>query len=109
MADFDWTRYTPITESRDDYDIFRSSYKNIRFSIRKFRVITLTEADAANLPGLAHRLYGDISLWRLLMAYNGLTDPIQDVYAGLEFKLPLKTEIIAYLDQQNVPTPTFLI
>ena len=108
MADFDWTKYTPVDNVGRDYNIFRSAYKNIRFSIRKFRVITLTEADAANLPGLAYRLYDDISLWRVLMAYNGLTDPINDVYAGLEFKLPLKSEIIAYLDQQT-DTPTYVI
>lgn len=109
MADFDWNRYTPLDNSGLDFDSFRSAFKNIRFSIRKFRVIRLTEADAANLPGLAYNYYEDTSLWRVLMAYNGITDPIEEVYAGMEFKLPLKADIIAYLDTQSAVTPTYMI
>ncbi|MNY52299.1 hypothetical protein D3C86_1879570 [compost metagenome] len=61
----------------------------------------LSEADVANLPGLSFELYGVADFWRVLLAYNGLQDAIQDVYAGMQFQFPTKSSAISWMTQQQ--------
>lgn len=105
-ADFDWGRFTPVVGS--DYSVFKSAYKNIRFGVRVSQYITLSSADAANLPGLSFRLFNDTSLWRVLLAFNGLEDPLSDVYAGQKLAIPAKSDVIAYLSSQQKNQPVVL-
>lgn len=99
-GDYDLSRYTPL-DNTGYWDFFKSGYKNIRFNIVPIQQIQLTSSQAANLPGLAFQLYGDTSLWRALLAYNGLKDPISDIVVGLVLSVPSKADIIAYLSQQT--------
>jgi hypothetical protein len=100
VGDYNYSRYTPL-DNTGYLDFFKSGYKNIRFNIVPIQQIQLTSSDAANLPGLAFRLYGDTSLWRALMAYNGLSDPISDIVVGIVLSVPSKADIIAYLSRQT--------
>lgn len=96
-----WSRYSPIDNTGRKRSPFKSGYKNIRFFLTLQSVRTLTATDVANLPGLSEELYGSVDLWRILLAYNGLNNPLQDVYVGLELKIPTKTSVIAWLTQQQ--------
>lgn len=100
-GDFNWSRYTPLDSTGVNWDIFRSAYKNIRFSTQPTTQYQLTAVDIANLPGLAYRFYGDTSLWRGLMAYNGISDPLSQVMAGVVINVPARSDIIAYLSKQT--------
>lgn len=100
-TDYDYTRFTPLDNTGESYDFLRSSYKNIRFALPTAQTITVTEPDIANLAGLAYRVYGDTSLWRMILAFNGLNDPIQDMWPGQVLNLPSKPAIIAYLNEQT--------
>lgn len=91
------TRYSRADSSGNQLSIFSSGYKNLRFALQADRPIVLTQADVANLPGLAFKHLGDMSLWRVLLAFNGLSDPIQDIYAGQTLLLPTKASAIQYL------------
>lgn len=109
-GDYDYARYTPLDNTADAYSPQQSAYKNIRFALPVSQQITVDSTYAANLPGLAYALYGDTSLWRMILAYNGLQDPLSDVIAGQILSVPLKSDVIAYLSsQQNNSTPTFSI
>lgn len=104
---YTYSRYTPVTEDRKAWSIWRSAYKNVRFSLVLERIIVLTESDTANLPGISFKHYGTVDYWRVLLHYNGLCDPIQDVYAGMSFNLPTQPSIVAWLTrQQNNRTVT---
>lgn len=105
-SDFDYTRFTPRDNTPNGWNIFKSSYKNIRFAIPTSQTTTVNEEDIGNLAGLAFRIYGDVSLWRLILAFNGIQDPIQDMYPGQILKYPSKADIISYINapvssQQN--------
>jgi hypothetical protein len=100
QGDYNWSRYTPLDETAY-YDKFKSAYKNIRFNVPPNTQLQLTSTDAANLPGLAYRLLGDTSLWRCLLAYNGLSDPLTDVAVGIVIRVPTKAAVIAYLSSQQ--------
>lgn len=99
-GDFNWSSYTPLDSTTTNYDIFRSAYKNIRFAVEPTTKYQLTATDMANLPGLANFYYGDTSLWRGLMAYNGISDPISEVAIGITLNIPTKADLLAYLSSQ---------
>lgn len=106
-GDYNYSAYTPA-DNTGYFDIFRSGYKNIRFNVQSNTQITLNSSQAANLPGLAYTLLGDTSLWRALLAFNGLSDPLSDVVVGLTLMVPTKAQIQAYLARQNSQGSTTL-
>jgi len=100
-GDYDWSAYTPLDSTGTNYDIFSSAYKNVRFNVQVQTQYTIKTKDIANFPGLAYTLYGDTSLWRALLAYNGLSDPISDLAIGMVINIPAKASLSAYLSQQS--------
>lgn len=100
-TDYDYTRFTKIDSSGESYDFLRSAYKNIRFALPTAQTLTVKEPDIGNLAGIAFRVYGDTSLWRMILAFNGLVDPIQDMWSGQVLNLPSKAAVIAYLNEQT--------
>ncbi len=96
-----YSAFTPIDNTGTAYSIFRSGYKNVRFAIQAQNKITITSATAYNMPGLAYSLYQDCSLWLALLAYNGLSDPLTDVYPGLTMNVPSKSDLVAYASRAN--------
>lgn len=109
-TDYDYSKQTPLDNTGNDYSIFRSNYKNIRFALAPNGTYVINESDMANLPGIAFRYYGDVSMWRVLLAYNGLQDQIQEVYPGLILNIPSKTDVVKYLSaQQASQNPSFTI
>jgi len=99
--DFNWSSYTPIDSTGTNYDIFSSAYKNIRFNVQTAQQYQLTASDMANLPGLAYKFFGDTSLWRAIMAYNGLSDPLSDIAIGITINIPTKSDLLSYLSAQS--------
>lgn len=99
-GDFNYSRYTPL-DNTGYYDIFRSGYKNLRFNVQQTQQLQLDAGTAYNLPGLAYKLYGDTSLWRALLAYNGLSDPLTDIQPGVTLIIPTKADVVAYISRQT--------
>ncbi len=109
-TDYNYAQHTPVDNTGKSYSVFRSGYKNIRFALSATRTYTVTQADEANLAGIAYKLYSDSSFWYMLLAFNALKDPLQQVVAGLILKVPSKSDVIAYLSaQQNTQLPVFKI
>lgn len=107
---YDYSKYTKVDSSGKDYSVHRSGYKNIRFALVAVREIIVTQSDIANLPGLSFRIYGDTSYWRILLAFNGLNDPIQDIYVGQRLKVPSLASITQHLTTfKKQARPTFII
>ncbi|SRR5690606_38614916 len=99
--DYSWSQFSPPDSSGTQRSIFKSAYKNLRFILELQEIKTLSEAQASNLPGLSFEYYGVTDFWRILLSYNGLQDPIQDVYAGQTFNIPTRNSIIRWLTQQQ--------
>ncbi|QRE00340.1 hypothetical protein [Burkholderia phage BCSR5] len=109
-SDYNYSRYTPPDSVGTFPNVFKSAYKNLRFSVPASKIYEITQADMANLPGLSYNLYGDTSLWRALLAYNGIYDAISDVDVGLKLMVPSKPDMLAYIArQQNNNNPTMTI
>jgi hypothetical protein len=99
-SDYDYSRFTPLDNTGTAYNFVKSAYKNIRFALPAVQTLVISDPDVGNLAGIAFRFYGDVSLWRMLLAYNGMQDPIQDMYPGQVLKLPAKAAVIQYLNSQ---------
>jgi hypothetical protein len=108
-TDFNYNRFTALDNTLTQYSVFSSAYKNIRFAVPATQTLQISEPDVGNLPGLAFRIYGDVSLWRMIMAYNGMQDPLQDMWPGQILKLPSKAAVIAYLSSQTPSKPQTVV
>ena len=98
MSRFDAVNFMRLTADRKDNSVFSARFKNMRFNVPTEQTIRLTSADEHNLPGLAFKYLGDVSLWWVLLEYNGLYDAISDVRAGLVLRIPSRTALITYLE-----------
>lgn len=101
----DWSLQTPLDNTYASYNVFKSAYKNIRFSVATVSTYTVKEHDIANLPGIAYNVYNDTSYWHIILRFNGINDALQDVYAGLVLNMPDKAQVIAYISSQTNNTP----
>lgn len=109
-SNYDFSKYTPLDSTGTAYSVFKSAFKNIRFALATSSTYPITEADMANLPGIAYRAFGDVSWWYMLLAFNGIQDQLQEVYPGLILNMPSKSDAIAYLSaQQNTQLTTITI
>jgi hypothetical protein len=91
----------PVTEDGLDLNFHDSKFKNARFSMDATRVITVDASTEANLPGIAHTYLGDQSLWWLILEFNGLLDPLQDIAPGTRLLLPERRSVIAFLEARE--------
>ena len=108
--DLNRATYITPTKKKDRFDFVSARYKNMRWLLRHTETYEVTSSDIANLPGIAFRVYGDVSMWRMILAFNGLQDPIQDMWAGQVLNLPSKAAVIAYLNEQlHTQQQTFTI
>jgi hypothetical protein len=104
-GDLDLKNYAVPDITGTQWNYFSSAFKNIRFNVPVNQQIQLTAADAANLPGLAYRYFGDTSWWRVIMAFNGWSDALSQVAPGVIMNLPTKAAVIQYLSSQKQNTP----
>jgi hypothetical protein len=99
MARFDSSNFMDIKD--DDLDVFSAQFKNIRFKIPVSQIVEVDASTESNLPLLAEQYLGDQYLWWILLDYNGLVDPIEDIYPGKLLNIPDRRAVIALLDQQQ--------
>lgn len=81
------------------FDIWDAKPRDVRFNVPAASTIVVDSSTEANLPYLAHTHLGDQNLWWVLLYYNGLTDPIGDVYASAVLRIPDRSSLITYLER----------
>jgi hypothetical protein len=95
---------TPVETLLDgtiDFNVTKSLYANLRWNTVPERIITIDSKYEANLPGLAFDYYGDMEMWRAILAFNGLFDAVQDVQVGVQIGLPSRQSIDEYFAAQS--------
>lgn len=97
----DWSACTPYNYKANSYNVFNSRYKNIRYRLHPYTTYTVKAQDMANLPGISFNLYGTTDLWHVLLSFNGLSDPLNDIYPGLVLNVPNKNDILVLLSQTS--------
>lgn len=101
-----WSDRSPVDSTGKRRSVFTSAFKNVRYALTYMKTITVSQADMANLPGFAYDYYGDESAFHVLLAYNGLSNPITDIYVGLPLRLFTKASLDAFLAAQAQSSST---
>ena len=94
----DWSKCTPtyFDEFRNEkYNVFKSPYKNIRFTVKEQGSYTIKADDIGKIAMISYRIYGTTIFWRALLEYNGFKNPVSDIYPGQVLKIPDKDSLVA--------------
>lgn len=101
MTSLTYSKCTPFNTKGKYYSVFKSTYKNIRYRMGTNQTYTVGVDDVANLPGISYKLYGTVDLWRVILEFNGLSDPINDLYVGQVLQIPSKTDVLSILSSSD--------
>lgn len=99
------SKFYPTLYSGGAFDIWDSKARDLRYNVPAASTVVIDAASEANLPYLAHVHLGDQDLWWVILYYNGLTDPISDVYPSAILRIPDRASLITYLER-TVPGTT---
>lgn len=103
----EWSSTTQTYTSNTNYyyNPFRSAYKNIRYMLTTASTYTVTKSDMGRIAMISYIVYGTTTLWRVILEYNSITDPITQIYPGVILNIPDKSQAVAYLSNyQNTQT-----
>lgn len=96
-----WANCTPFDTKSNTYSVFSSRYKNLRYKLHPESTYRVNQQDMANLPGISFNVYGTTDLWHAILSFNGLSDPLNDIYPGLVLQIPSKTALLSVLTFVN--------
>lgn len=103
----DWSNCTPYyikTDGSFHYNPFKSTYKNIRYLLQQASTYTVTKQDAGRIATISYNIYETTSLWRVLLEYNQINDPLTELYPGVVLAVPDQAQATAYLTNSNNST-----
>lgn len=81
------------------FDIWDATPRDMRFNVPSSTTLVVDSSLEANLPYIAHVYLGDQSLWWTILYFNGLMDPISDIYALAVIRIPDRPALISYLER----------
>ncbi len=103
MGQFNIEQFMPRNSDGTSLSIFNAKFRRIR-DLPEVQRVTVDAAYAHNLPTLAYEHLGDVGLWWVLLMFNGLQDPIEDIVPGLVLKIPDKNYLMQMLEAQEATT-----
>lgn len=98
MARFDASIYYQTLES-GAFNIWDITPSNMRFNVPCATTLIVDSSLEVNLPLMAHTYLGDQTLWWTILYYNGLTDPISDIFSLKVLNIPDRQSLISYLER----------
>jgi hypothetical protein len=104
MSRFNASFYYPVLEG-GAFDIWDANPVDLRFNVPTATTIVVDSSLEANLPHIAYEFFGDTSLWWTLLYYNGIHDPISDIYSLTILRIPDRQALISYLER-TIPGTT---
>jgi hypothetical protein len=98
MARFDASIYYKTLAS-GAFNIWDVTPSNMRFNVPSATTVIVDSSLEANLPMMAQTYLGDQHLWWVILYYNGITDPLSDVYTLKVLNIPDRQTLISYLER----------
>ncbi len=78
-------------------DYLSARYLNIKFIVPARNSFVVTQAYEANAPGIAFDFYGSADYWWVILLFNGVVEPLEELVAGRVLQLPALADINAFL------------
>lgn len=82
-------------------DWLSAQYIDLHERVLEYSLYVVTESDIGQPDGIAHKFYGDSSWWWLVCSYNGIVNPVTDMFAGQRLRVPALHQ--AQMALQSVP------
>lgn len=95
------TAYLAVGTVPQTLDYLSAKYLNIKFVVPAKNTLVVDQSDVANAPGIAFRFYGSADYWWVILLFNGILDPIEELTAGLVLQLPSLADINAFLSLKD--------
>lgn len=84
-------------------DWLSASYVDLHERVIEFAFHTVSDSDLAQPDAIAHKYYGDSNWWWLICTYNGIVNPMRDMYLGQRLRVPSLHQ--AQMSLQSPPNP----
>jgi hypothetical protein len=98
---FNIENFLATTEDGSSLDLHSAKFRDLPMLVSSSRRVVIDSSTEANLPLLAHTYLGAKELWWAILMYNGMLDPITDVYIGRTVLIPSRTQMISLLEAGN--------
>lgn len=98
---FTLTNFCSLTEDGAAIDLHSAKFRDIAMMVPSAHRIVIDSSTEANLPFLANKYLGSPALVWAIMMYNGIVDPINDVYIGRTILIPSRPGIVELLEAGN--------
>jgi hypothetical protein len=88
-------------------DLLSATYLGLQDQVAKYTFFIVDAAHEFRPEKIAFRFYGNKNKWRFICMFNGVVNPLQDLYAGRQLRIPDLNEIEKLLtvnDQNRVQT-----
>jgi hypothetical protein len=84
-------------------DWLSADYVDLHERVIEFVFHTISDSDLAQPDAIAHKYYGDSKWWWLVCTYNGIVNPMRDMYLGQRIRVPALHQ--AQMSMQSIPDP----
>jgi hypothetical protein len=84
-------------------DWLSADYVDLHERVIEFVFHTISDSDLAQPDAIAHKYYGDSRWWWLVCTYNGIVNPMRDMYLGQRIRVPALHQ--AQMSMQSTPDP----
>lgn len=96
--------YMTLGTDGKSLDYLSAKYLNIKFIVPAKLSYTVTQSSQNNAPGIAFDFYGSADYWWVILLFNGILDPVEDLTPGRVLQLPTLADINAFLSLQESQT-----
>jgi hypothetical protein len=97
------TNFYNIIENQtvEEYDYLWNNISKFKmnYPVRYYRV---EQRDVMRPDLISYKIYGTIGYWWLLMAVNGIQNPLKDIVVGTLLKIPSTLDIYAFQKQWSI-------
>lgn len=70
-------------------DWLNARYVDLHEAVLTYDLYTVTDTDLGEPDAIAYKFYGDSRWWWLLCSYNGIVNPLTDMYPGQRLRIPV--------------------
>lgn len=106
VTQYDINQFMAITDDGGSLNFWDADFRNLNLIISATETVLVDAEWSYNLPGLAAKKLGSRHLWWVLMVYNGLSDPINDVVPGVTLAIPDRHRLLAFLEATKAARAT---
>lgn len=106
VTQYDINQFMSVTDDGGALNYWDADFRNLNLIIPASETVVIGAEWSYNLPGLAASKLGSRFLWWVLLVYNGLSDPINDVVPGVTLAIPDRNALMSFLQATQAARAT---